>query len=233
MVIDKFKAFTLVELLIVLSIVAILAMVGEPRMIESKLLSKLTQISYDQRLIQVALDAYFLDYGGYPRDQDSAWPHPIAGEQDGFVQLTTPIRYLSKVMEDAFGYAAGSFSVTKYEGGSGSDELGDFAGLPHGACGNASSKKQLYRNPAARLWGSSSCLHAYLIISMGPDHEDTTVGNDNFPYGITQLHSYSPTNGSESKGDIYRLTGQYRRGNVTLDGIPITSLIKQTKKGGQ
>ena len=214
----KEKGFTLVELLIVLSIIMILAMVAAPKAIESKLLSKLTQVSQDQRLIQAAVDAYFQDYGGYPRDQDSAWPHPVAGEQDGYTQLTSPIRYLSAIPKDPFGIPYPNRLGTSIEGGSGSDELSNFGGTSHGACGTVSSTKTLYRNPAVRMWGSSTCIHAYLIIGVGPDQEDSTSGNDNFPYS-TVLNSYSPTNGTESNGDIYRLTGQYRRGQVIMDGV--------------
>ena len=216
----KFCAFTFVELLIVLSIIAILAMVAAPKMIESKLLSKLTQVSQDERLLQSALDAYFQDYGGYPRDQDSRWPYPVAGEQDGFTQLTSPIRYLAALPKDPFGtiFVPMHHRMDSFDGGSGSDELGDYSGTGHGACGIGSSEKAMYRYPERRTWGSSTCLHSYLIISMGPDQEDTTDGNDNFPY-YSRLYSYSPTNGTESSGDIYRLTGQYRRGNVNLDGV--------------
>jgi prepilin-type N-terminal cleavage/methylation domain-containing protein len=223
MVDDKCYAFTLVELLIVLSIVAILAMVAAPKMLESKLLSTLTQVSQDQRLIQSALDAYFQDWGGYPRDHDSRWPLPNAGEQDGFTQLTSPIRYLTFQPQDPFG-TTDVFKGLSYEGGSGSDQIPE--------CGRASFVRLLYRDISARKWGSSSCIHAYLIISLGPDKTDNTNGNDGFPYS-TVLKSYSPTNGTKSYGDIYHMTGQYRRGNVTLDGIPITSLSNQSKKGGQ
>ncbi len=210
-------AFTFVELLIVLSIIAILAMVAAPKMIESKLLSKLTQVSQDQRLIQAALDAYFQEYGGYPRDHDAAWPSAIAGEQDGYTQLTSPICYLSAIPKDPFANPNAYRPSTSIEGGSGSDELVGYNGNMY-SCGSGSSVKALYRNPAVRMWGSSGCIHAYLILGVGPNQTDDTFGNDGFPYQ-TQLYSYSPTNGIESYGDIYRLTGQYRRGNVYLDGV--------------
>lgn len=231
---DKYKAFTLVELLIVLSIVAILAMVAAPKMVESELLSKITQVSQDQRLIQSALDAYFQDYGGYPRDHDSRWPYPEAGAQDGFTQLTSPIHYQARLPKDPFGTIGMQTGkpIEFYEGGSGSDEVGRYdPSLTHGACGTGSSPKMLYQKPELRLWGASSCIHAYLIISMGPDQKDSTSGNDEFPYSTT-LKSYSPTNGTTSFGDIYRMTGQYRRGNVTLDGISLSSIYKSAMKGG-
>lgn len=210
MVGDKRNAFTFVELLIVLSMILILAVIAAPKMIESKLLSKLAQVQQDQRLIQSALDAYFQDYGGYPRCQDKIWPNPLAGEQDGFTQLTSPIPYLTRIMDDPFGATAGKLPpMIKYEGGSGSDAIPQ--------CG-LGSRKSIYRLPPLRKWDSFSCIHAYLVISLGPDQRDSTKGNDDFPYE-TQLYSYSPTNGTKSYGDIYRLTGQYRRGNVLLDGV--------------
>ena len=213
----KEKGFTLVELLIVISIIATLAMVAAPKAIESKLLSKLTQVSQDERLIQSALDAYFQDYGGYPRDHDAAWPAAIAGEQDGYTQLTSPIRYLTRILKDPFANPNAHRPSTSIEGGSGSDELNRYGNHLY-TCGIGSSSKALYRYPERRMWGSADCIHAYLIIGVGPNQNDDTFGNDGFPYE-TQLYSYSPTNGTESYGDIYRLTGQYRRGKVIMDGV--------------
>ncbi len=212
---DKYKAFTLVELLIVLSIVAILAMVAAPKMVESKLLSKLAQTYQDQRLLQNALDSYFMDYGEYPRDQLADWLYGTYYLRGGYTQLTSPIRYLEKIMADPFREPKPDGQFYTYQGESGSDES--------------------YFCPNGRV--SNRCIHAYLIVGYGPNkRSDTNVGT--FPYGhwypsgrMSYLVSYSPTNGSESWGDIYRLMGDYQRGEGFLDFMHFAWVGNTYQKG--
>jgi hypothetical protein len=68
------------------------------------------------------------------------------------------------------------------------------------------------------------CIHAYLAQGIGPDQKENTDGNDSFPYrqtGIIELISYAPTNGTRSRGDLYKMCGDWRNGWIRLDGIPI------------
>lgn len=94
-----------------------------------------------------------------------------------------------------------------YEGGSGSDSTPQ--------CGKG-TRRTIYRDKNLRKWGDSRCIHAYLVLCIGPDANDGTSGNDEFPYGTT-LWIYSPTNGTRSFGDIYKTVGEFKRGNVFRD----------------
>lgn len=219
----RWSAFTLVELLIVLAIVAILAMVAAPKMVESKVLSQLAQVNQDQRILQYALDSYFMDFGGYPGDQNASWVTPVVSYHLGFPLLTSPIPYLTTIMPDPFQETTESVPFYTYEGRSGSDAE---------ECGS-SRAYEIYRIANRREWNSAACIHAYLVNGVGPDKRDSS-STDSFPYYktvLTTLHSYSPTNGSESKGDIFLLMGDYRRGTGIVDLVPFYDLGSAVEKG--
>ncbi len=228
------RGFTLIELLIVIAIILILIAIALPNFLEAQQRAKVAKAKGEMNTYMKAMESYRLDFGGYPRDHDSIWPHPVAGEQDGYTQLTSPIKYLSKLPTDPWGqqvttggYQAGGVARNRaiyYEGGSGSDETGNYDGGKGGQCGTGSAKS-IYRNKQMRAWGSARCVHAYLMLSIGPNADDDTnstgvgpsSGNDNFPYSVL-MNPYSPTNGTVSAGDIYKTTGEWRRGWSLCNG---------------
>lgn len=211
------RGFTLIELLIVIAIILILIAIALPNFMEAQQRSKVAKAKAEGRTYAQALESYRLDFGGYPRDHDSIWPHPVAGDQDGYTQLTSPIKYLSSLPRDPWGEQvdtggpeAGGVMRNRalyYEGGSGSDSVPQ--------CGKG-SRRTLYRSRDLRNWGDSRCIHAYLVLCIGPDANDGTSGNDEFPYGTT-LWIYNPTNGTRSFGDIYKTVGEFKRGSVYRD----------------
>jgi len=232
------RGFTLIELLIVIAIILILISIALPNFLEAQQRAKVAKAKSELKTYVNGLESYRLDYGGYPRDHDSIWPHPVAEDQDGYTQLTSPIKYLSKLPTDPWGqqvttggYQAGGVARNRamyYEGGSGSDELNNYDGKGP-QCGNkAVSRKDLYRRSSVRAWGSARCVHAYLMLSIGPNADDDThstgvgpsSGNDNFPYSVL-MNPYSPTNGTVSAGDIYKTTGEWRRGWSLCNGCGV------------
>jgi prepilin-type N-terminal cleavage/methylation domain-containing protein len=83
-------AFTLIELLIVVAIIAILAAIAVPNMLEAQIRSKVARAKADMRTLAGALEQYHVDHNGYP---------------DIFTRLmvvTTPIQYISQVPRDVF-----------------------------------------------------------------------------------------------------------------------------------
>ena len=210
---EKGRGFTLIELLIVIAIILILIAIALPNFLEAQIRSRIAKSKAEIRTIATALEAYRIDFGGYPRDHDSAWPIMERNSQDGYRQLTTPLKYLETLARDPFGQematgdaiAAGINRNTSffYEGGSGSDQSPQ--------CGNG--RMIIYMNRNGNKWNSKDCIHAYLVIGIGPDKDDSCSGNDDFPYD-TWLGVYSPTNGTKSKGDLYKTVGEWRRGNV-------------------
>src|SRR6187401_145832 len=63
----KSNAFTLIELLIVVAIIAILAAIAVPNFIEAQTRSKVARVKSDMRTLGVAFEAYRVDNSeGYP-----------------------------------------------------------------------------------------------------------------------------------------------------------------------
>lgn len=60
------KAFTLIELLIVVAIIAILAAIAVPNFLEAQTRAKVARILSDQRTYATALETYMIDNSAYP-----------------------------------------------------------------------------------------------------------------------------------------------------------------------
>ena len=93
------RAFTLIELLIVVAIIAILAAIAVPNFLEAQVRSKVSRAKTDMRTIATGLESYRLDNNAYPIVR----AHFLRGEQynrggiHDVTDLTTPIAYLSTV----------------------------------------------------------------------------------------------------------------------------------------
>lgn len=60
------KAFTLIELLIVVAIIAILAAIAVPNFLEAQTRAKVSRVASDQRTYATALETYMIDNSAYP-----------------------------------------------------------------------------------------------------------------------------------------------------------------------
>ena len=90
------KAFTLIELLIVVAIIAILAAIAVPNFLEAQTRSKVSRVRADLRSTATALEAYAVDNTNYPNvNTNPGWALPIT--------LTTPISYITSIYPDVFG----------------------------------------------------------------------------------------------------------------------------------
>ncbi|MFH1744443.1 MAG: prepilin-type N-terminal cleavage/methylation domain-containing protein [bacterium] len=89
----KGKAFTLIELLIVVAIIGILAAIAVPNFQRARLRSMVTRVRADLRNTAEAMEMYFLDNGKYI---------PSLGGASELQFLTTPVAYLPSVPIDVF-----------------------------------------------------------------------------------------------------------------------------------
>lgn len=84
------KAFTLIELLIVVAIIAILAAIAVPNFLEAQTRAKVSRAKADMRTIATALESYAIDNNRYPFDLDGrGWPWYITDV------VSTPIAYVN------------------------------------------------------------------------------------------------------------------------------------------
>ena len=95
----RVRAFTLIELLIVVAIIGILAAIAVPNFLNAQIRAKLARVKSDLRNIVVAADLYRLDEGTYPPNFFLNASRP----RFFFHMLTTPIPYLTGTsMPDPF-----------------------------------------------------------------------------------------------------------------------------------
>jgi len=90
-------AFTLIELLIVVAIIAILAAIAVPNFLEAQTRSKVARVYSDFRTMKTAMEAYRVDNNDYILD--SGGPD---SEDRAYKMLTTPIAYITSIPSSPF-----------------------------------------------------------------------------------------------------------------------------------
>jgi prepilin-type N-terminal cleavage/methylation domain-containing protein len=207
---DTPRAFTLIELLIVVAIIAILAAIAVPNFLEAQVRSKVSRVKSDMRTVATGLESYKVDVNRYPPDFSDYYIDQVTRKEHlrSFLgrlkYLTSPVAYLAALPEDSFAIplAEGSLqgSAAYRERGVAGGPLirpfafdyahfdrtmsGSTAGLD-----NPSNWARFTSNVGAVEWGLSS---------PGPD-----VTTYNF-LGSEGYRVYDPSNGSISAGQIVR-----------------------------
>jgi prepilin-type N-terminal cleavage/methylation domain-containing protein len=97
--VPRSSAFTLVELLIVVAIVAILAAIAVPNFLDAQTRAKVARVRSELRFLANGLEAYRVDSRTYP-------PGPIPYYHPGRTvetwRVTTPLAYIATVPRDVF-----------------------------------------------------------------------------------------------------------------------------------
>ena len=209
------KAFTLIEALIVVAIIAILAAIAVPNFLEAQVRSKVARVKSDLRTLTTGLEAYATDAGRYPdiaRGAPSFSPpaFPSKASPDYAVRtlprLSTPVAYLSQaVMNDVFGSRGGTEVFLGYANIQATDAALDLPAL--GVTSVTPEEFGRYRS------------HGFIVLSVGPDGLDYGLNSGSDPEqggtrafryltnreaGVGLNYVYDPTNGTISVGDISR-----------------------------
>ena len=100
----KNKAFTLIELLIVVAIIAILAAIAVPNFLEAQVRSKVSRTLADMRSIKTGLESYYVDNNSYLLDGNDYNPTNLDNFncKKNLSKLTTPVSYLTSLFYDPF-----------------------------------------------------------------------------------------------------------------------------------
>lgn len=214
------KAFTLIELLIVVAIIAILAAIAVPNFLEAQARSKISRNYADFRTAATALETYRVDhnmvpYDGFLHRGQSSIGNDEYNSNRLAKNLTTPVSYLNScIMPDPFakrvagdGWQGGNYKYWNTEATFGVKwddvEKANVQGYHQG--------EGKYREWKVEFGD-------YLLFALGPDGVDpgsTTPGWQAHRQwiGISQLHvvapntlwtPYNATNGTTSYGNIMR-----------------------------
>jgi len=100
----RIRAFTLIELLIVVAIIGILAAIAVPNFMNARIRAKISRAVADMRSIQTALEMYRTDNGAYmlgPIGIETLEGGSFQGDRV-WRQITTPIAYMSTFLRDPF-----------------------------------------------------------------------------------------------------------------------------------
>lgn len=200
------RAFTLIELLIVVAIIAILAAIAVPNFLEAQMRAKVTRVKAEMRTHATALESYRVDWNRYPFPDDvqggrlSVADAPRTFFETKFpVAVTTPIAYLTRLADDVFvnldetdeTYLPYHYATRFY-----AENFSEEAGT------------QEFDALALAMLGSVVPAAQWYFLSHGPDSDHDAGpsggGTPGLPGHITGdgVVPYDPTNGTVSNGDL-------------------------------
>ena len=226
------KAFTLIELLIVVAIIAILAAIAVPNFLEAQTRAKVARVMSDQRTYATALETYMIDNNSYPLHA------PFTGGAVNGVTYTAPagmnntVNYNSQLFTSSG--ATGTNVFTDIPTFGRSSTAAHVIGLTSPVSYlNTYVPDAFSQGPKAWTFAYASGPAGYLVWSPGPDGADQLdQGNAAeiilrsgqslpSPYllcgpvgsygtgapsvgGATKAYTYDATNGTTGDGDVYR-----------------------------
>ena len=205
------RAFTLIELLIVVAIIAILAAIAVPNFLEAQTRARVSRTENDLRTISLAMESYRIDNNGYiTSDAESPIkPHGTASGADTRL-LSTPISYLTSMPPDVFRIVAGNASANyriyalAYTTSAAGLQTKSYPTYPHNAWMTWSLGPDGYTQ--------SGGYRSYKFVEGNERRVPPQLGAQTPPElggGGTVYNGmrYDPTNGTVSVGDIHRWEG--------------------------
>ena len=196
------RAFTLIELLIVVAIIAILAAIAVPNFLEAQTRSKVTRVKADMRSIATALEAYSVDWNGYPYDGYTTGASQAPEYNYWYLskQITTPIAYLTTaIFKDPFRQDRPTNSIDWQYDNLRYTNIRSTWSLQFAGRTGRSSDSTLLAAIEEEFGG-------WRVTGAGPDRTYGPNGWDGVSsYPSTSLPlPYDPTNGTVSDGDVLR-----------------------------
>ena len=229
-----FRAFTLIELLIVVAIIAILAAIAVPNFLEAQVRSKVARVRADQRTMATAIESYAVDNNAHPLRRDK-WAEPDAPSRQsypvfnekvfaptrpdartGLHTITTPIAYLSSLPRDIFNGPAAAMATPD-------NRLLD--AMEYWDIEQVDAWLAVLNGRLERGRGKG-----YLLVSVGPDQRTGVATLSGAPGShppelpstvLTARIFYDPTNGAVSVGNIYRSSGGLEEKDVVWKTLPL------------
>lgn len=188
----KTHAFTLIELLIVVAIIAILAAIAVPNFLEAQTRSKVSRAKADMRSYATAIESYHVDHNEYPVPADELGDPilDLVAGPDGFetkmpVILTTPVAYMTSLIEEPFPDKDPHLAAESH--------LYHFTSRAYFKINHGNDEEFEEFVEDLEIGGDDTI--EYFIVSHGPD-----LDHDEPHEAGTAL--YDPTNGTISNGDI-------------------------------
>jgi prepilin-type N-terminal cleavage/methylation domain-containing protein len=184
------KAFTLIELLIVVAIIGILAAIAVPNFLNAQIKAKIAGTEADLRNLGTAIESYRIDNNVPPRTYTmGCYTGTCEGSQLSryarLAQLTTPVSYMSAIPADKFNTLELQIDSTE-----------PVNTYPYWEPNFADG----YRNPNAlgrHFKNQQSPNDLWALMSYGPDGDfEAAGGGDLAPFEVS--------NGLSSNGDIMR-----------------------------
>lgn len=183
----KSHAFTLIELLIVVAIIAILAAIAVPNFLEAQTRAKISRNKADMRAVVTGVESYHIDHSAYVFPADP-FGKPISPPFDTPwfetkvpPALTTPIAYLNARFPDPYHPKEVILEDPVYH----------LMTREYARAKKAEPQLDNY----VKIFGVEGSRVAYILLGHGPDIDHD--GPDNSDPQI-----YDATNGTVSNGDI-------------------------------
>jgi len=201
-------AFTLIELLIVVAIIAILAAIAVPNFLEAQTRSKVSRAKSDMRTIATGIEAYRVDANRLPLsavDAPLPWTTPDGRLHTIYSILTTPVAYLTTYPLDPFlGDKVAAGDPLDYR------RWFDYRRTLLEALSGGGSTLYEFTSPGfapGAIPTNQGHPDGWILWSPGPDREqniNTGYKSNHFSQPLSGFAFYDPTNGTVSTGDVIR-----------------------------